>query len=272
MGHVRDLPKRKLGLDVAQGYKPSYEVVPAKKDTIGDLKRGRGQGRAGLSGDRPRPRGRGHRLASAAGPRAARRPGPPRHLPRDHRACRQGRIRPRPARSTWTWSTPSRPDGSWTDSSAISSALSSGRRWRAEPERRPRPVGRRPADRRPRARHPGVRHRGILEDHRDREPGRLDRRDRPVQGRAWPSTTAPSSRPRPRPRPTPIRDALAVGPLRRLQGRRDREARQGRRPVQDQHAPAAGRHPAAVLGQADHEGRPGALRGHRRRRHRARSA
>ena len=39
MGHVRDLPKRKLGLDVAQGYKPSYEVVPAKKDTIADLKR-----------------------------------------------------------------------------------------------------------------------------------------------------------------------------------------------------------------------------------------
>jgi DNA topoisomerase-1 len=39
MGHVRDLPKRKLGLDVAQGYKASYEVVPAKKDTIGELKR-----------------------------------------------------------------------------------------------------------------------------------------------------------------------------------------------------------------------------------------
>ena len=39
MGHVRDLPKRKLGLDVAQGYKPSYEVVPAKKDTIGELKK-----------------------------------------------------------------------------------------------------------------------------------------------------------------------------------------------------------------------------------------
>ncbi len=39
MGHVRDLPKRKLGLDVAQGYKPSYEIVPAKKETIGELKR-----------------------------------------------------------------------------------------------------------------------------------------------------------------------------------------------------------------------------------------
>ena len=37
MGHVRDLPKRKLGLEVADGYKPSYEIVPAKKDTIGDL-------------------------------------------------------------------------------------------------------------------------------------------------------------------------------------------------------------------------------------------
>ena len=39
MGHVRDLPKRKLGLEVAEGYKPSYEIVPAKKETIGDLKR-----------------------------------------------------------------------------------------------------------------------------------------------------------------------------------------------------------------------------------------
>src|SRR4051794_15294019 len=33
MGHVRDLPKRKLGLDVAKGYVPSYEVVPNKKET-----------------------------------------------------------------------------------------------------------------------------------------------------------------------------------------------------------------------------------------------
>ena len=39
MGHVRDLPKRKLGLDVAHGYSPSYEIVPAKKNTVGDLKR-----------------------------------------------------------------------------------------------------------------------------------------------------------------------------------------------------------------------------------------
>jgi DNA topoisomerase-1 len=43
MGHVRDLPKRKLGLDVEHGYKPSYEIVPNKKDTIGDLKRAAGK-------------------------------------------------------------------------------------------------------------------------------------------------------------------------------------------------------------------------------------
>jgi DNA topoisomerase-1 len=39
MGHVRDLPRRKLGLDVARGYEPSYEILPAKKETISDLKR-----------------------------------------------------------------------------------------------------------------------------------------------------------------------------------------------------------------------------------------
>jgi DNA topoisomerase-1 len=39
MGHVRDLPRRKLGLDIANGYKPSYEIVPTKKETISDLKR-----------------------------------------------------------------------------------------------------------------------------------------------------------------------------------------------------------------------------------------
>ncbi len=39
MGHVRDLPKRKLGLDVLDGYRPTYEVDPGKKDTIGELKK-----------------------------------------------------------------------------------------------------------------------------------------------------------------------------------------------------------------------------------------
>ena len=39
MGHVRDLPKRTLGLDVLSGYTPSYEIMAAKKETIQELKR-----------------------------------------------------------------------------------------------------------------------------------------------------------------------------------------------------------------------------------------
>ncbi|WP_422930612.1 type I DNA topoisomerase [Singulisphaera sp. PoT] len=39
MGHVRDLPERKLGLDVEHGYVPSYEIMKGKKDTVGELKR-----------------------------------------------------------------------------------------------------------------------------------------------------------------------------------------------------------------------------------------
>ncbi len=39
MGHVRDLPKRKLGLDVEDSYRPDYEVMPTKKETIVELRR-----------------------------------------------------------------------------------------------------------------------------------------------------------------------------------------------------------------------------------------
>jgi DNA topoisomerase-1 len=39
MGHVRDLPERKLGLDVSHGYVPSYEIMKGKKETVGELKR-----------------------------------------------------------------------------------------------------------------------------------------------------------------------------------------------------------------------------------------
>ena len=31
MGHVRDLPKSKLGVDEKKGFKPDYRVLPAKK-------------------------------------------------------------------------------------------------------------------------------------------------------------------------------------------------------------------------------------------------
>jgi DNA topoisomerase-1 len=39
MGHVRDLPKKKFGVDVEQGFEPAYEAIPERADTIRSLKR-----------------------------------------------------------------------------------------------------------------------------------------------------------------------------------------------------------------------------------------
>ncbi len=38
MGHVMDLPKKELGVDLKDNFKPNYEVIPGKKDTIKSLK------------------------------------------------------------------------------------------------------------------------------------------------------------------------------------------------------------------------------------------
>jgi DNA topoisomerase-1 len=39
MGHVRDLPKSKLGVDVEKDFAPSYTVIPERKSILNDLKR-----------------------------------------------------------------------------------------------------------------------------------------------------------------------------------------------------------------------------------------
>jgi DNA topoisomerase-1 len=39
MGHVCDLPKKKLGVDVQADFKPTYEVIPDKKKLVADLKK-----------------------------------------------------------------------------------------------------------------------------------------------------------------------------------------------------------------------------------------
>jgi DNA topoisomerase I len=38
MGHVRDLPKKTLGVDVKKGFSPDYEVLPARKKVLDELK------------------------------------------------------------------------------------------------------------------------------------------------------------------------------------------------------------------------------------------
>ncbi|HYV20874.1 MAG TPA: type I DNA topoisomerase [Verrucomicrobiae bacterium] len=39
MGHVRDLPKRNLGVDEKNDFKPTYEVLPGRKKVIDELKK-----------------------------------------------------------------------------------------------------------------------------------------------------------------------------------------------------------------------------------------
>ncbi len=40
MGHVRDLPKSKLGVDVDEGFEPSYEIIASRKKVLKELKDG----------------------------------------------------------------------------------------------------------------------------------------------------------------------------------------------------------------------------------------
>ena len=38
MGHVRDLPKSKLGVDIEDDFEPSYEVIASRKKVLKELK------------------------------------------------------------------------------------------------------------------------------------------------------------------------------------------------------------------------------------------
>jgi len=39
MGHIIDLPRRKIGVDVDQDFAPTYVVIPGKKKTLAQLKK-----------------------------------------------------------------------------------------------------------------------------------------------------------------------------------------------------------------------------------------
>ena len=38
-GHVRDLPKSKIGVDIDQGFEPSYVIMQSKRSIVNDLKK-----------------------------------------------------------------------------------------------------------------------------------------------------------------------------------------------------------------------------------------
>ena len=39
MGHVRDLPKSKIGVDIESGFVPAYQPIKGKEDIISQLKK-----------------------------------------------------------------------------------------------------------------------------------------------------------------------------------------------------------------------------------------
>ena len=39
MGHVRDLPKSSMGVDIENDFKPTYRVMPGRSKTLGELRK-----------------------------------------------------------------------------------------------------------------------------------------------------------------------------------------------------------------------------------------
>src|SRR3989338_7260731 len=39
MGHIKDLPKSKLGVDIEKNFEPQYELMTSKKRSIAEIKR-----------------------------------------------------------------------------------------------------------------------------------------------------------------------------------------------------------------------------------------
>src|SRR6266849_2041566 len=39
LGHVKDLPKKELGIDVENNFEPTYEVIPGKTKVLAELKK-----------------------------------------------------------------------------------------------------------------------------------------------------------------------------------------------------------------------------------------
>ncbi|MFC1890683.1 toprim domain-containing protein, partial [Thermodesulfobacteriota bacterium] len=38
VGHVKDLPKKELGVNIEEGFEPTYEVIHGKKKVIKEIK------------------------------------------------------------------------------------------------------------------------------------------------------------------------------------------------------------------------------------------
>ena len=53
-GHIRDLPKKDFGVDIAKGFKPTYVVSPEKKQVVSELKKAAAKSTVWLASDEDR--------------------------------------------------------------------------------------------------------------------------------------------------------------------------------------------------------------------------
>ena len=65
-GHVMDLPRKELGINIKRGFEPTYEVSPEKADVVEGFRKPRRR-RTPCTRGRPRPR-RGSDLRASGGP------------------------------------------------------------------------------------------------------------------------------------------------------------------------------------------------------------
>ena len=57
VGHIIDLPKSQLGVDVDKDFEPKYITIRGKGELLGKIKREAKKCVEGISGNRPGPRG-----------------------------------------------------------------------------------------------------------------------------------------------------------------------------------------------------------------------
>ena len=70
-GHIRDLPKTKLGVDLDHDFEPEYKVPEDSSGTSRELKKALKRDRGPDPRDGLRPRGRGDRLPRGVAARAS---------------------------------------------------------------------------------------------------------------------------------------------------------------------------------------------------------
>ena len=64
MGHVVDLPPKRLGVDIDADFSPEYQVIKGKEKVVRELKKAAGKAREIFLAPDPDREGRGHSLAS----------------------------------------------------------------------------------------------------------------------------------------------------------------------------------------------------------------